>query len=689
MYKYIYILICLLGVALGASAQGYRYQNVIQGPRGHLANVPVAVCSQPATISSAPCSPLATLYTDSTDTVACNGTNGCSNPLTSDGYGNVLFYAAPGKYTIQYYGPQFSAPIAYQDIVLPCDPSNCSLTGTVTLPGLILNGSTITASEPVQAGTINSIFTMDGVTYPFTSAGLVSCVAAANAVNSGAGGVCDARGMQGTATLTSALTVGTGSGNKTQLLLGPLTLTTSAAITIQQNSSIVGLPQSNSDATSNPATTIIQANATNLSCIVNFAGNLAVMQDVLVDGNKANNTTTTDDGICINNARATLTRVTSQHNKRYGIHIISTGTTNQSQVAKITQSMSQFNDNSGLRCEATTDVLIDTKSEFENNGGWGIDDFDCSGMHIEDSDISGGTSGGLKIQGISTGWKAVQNIVQGDSFGNNAGPDIFVEGSCSDSSSTLCSRGNIINGNRFVGLGSGVTPNTFDAMKVQDSGSNAITGNVCASQAPQSYKYCLEILQPNRTEGLDTVTGNNIDATNSFGTGYFFPQAGTMCAANNDPANLCSFRIPAGYQADLAQNGIPTNPASGFDRLNFDGSDVFGPITTAGAFTRSKWSGLIATGTATLTGTGACATLSSQNGGSWDGEVTCTGTTGASTLVITPGTTAPNHWECSGSDVTSGHELALPQSGLSATTCTLKASSVTANDVLSFRAVAH
>lgn len=152
MYKYIFSLICLLGVALGASAQGYRYQNVIQGPRGPLANVPVAVCSQPATISSAPCSPLATLYTDSTLITACNGTNGCSNPLTSDGYGNVLFYAAPGKYTIQYYGPQLSAPISYQDIVLPCDPSNCSSTK------------------------FENIRFVDGVAYSFTRAGLQQAI---------------------------------------------------------------------------------------------------------------------------------------------------------------------------------------------------------------------------------------------------------------------------------------------------------------------------------------------------------------------------------------------------------------------------------------------------------------------------------------------------------------------------------
>lgn len=64
----------------------------------------VAVCSQPANVSTAPCSPLATLYTDSTATVACNGINGCSNPMTADGLGNYHFYYTAVPYTIQFYG---------------------------------------------------------------------------------------------------------------------------------------------------------------------------------------------------------------------------------------------------------------------------------------------------------------------------------------------------------------------------------------------------------------------------------------------------------------------------------------------------------------------------------------------------------------------------------------------------------
>jgi len=95
----------------------------------------------------------------------------------------------------------------------------------------------------------------------------------------------------------------------------------------------------------------------------------------------------------------------------------------------------------------------------------------------------------------------------------------------------------------------------------------------------------------------------------------------------------------------------------------------------------------VAGGTApTITGTGACASVSSQKGG-WAGQISCTGTTGASTLIITPGSTAPNGWSCWASDVT--HTLAGSQSAVSTTACTMTFTSVSASDVLTFGAIAY
>ena len=97
---------------------------------------------------------------------------------------------------------------------------------------------------------------------------------------------------------------------------------------------------------------------------------------------------------------------------------------------------------------------------------------------------------------------------------------------------------------------------------------------------------------------------------------------------------------------------------------------------------------IIAAGTAaTLSGTGACATITTQSGGGFAGRATCTGTTGASTLTVTPGTTAPHGWVCEAFDETTRANL-LQQTSDSTTACVLTATSVTQNDVFVFLAIA-
>jgi hypothetical protein len=87
----------------------------------------------------------------------------------------------------------------------------------------------------------------------------------------------------------------------------------------------------------------------------------------------------------------------------------------------------------------------------------------------------------------------------------------------------------------------------------------------------------------------------------------------------------------------------------------------------------------------TLAGTGACATITTQAGGSWRGTFKCTGTTGASTVTITPGTTAANGWKCGATDITTGPAAGV-QSAFTTGGCTLSFSSVTASDVIIFDA---
>jgi len=110
--------------------------------------------------------------------------------------------------------------------------------------------------------------------------------------------------------------------------------------------------------------------------------------------------------------------------------------------------------------------------------------------------------------------------------------------------------------------------------------------------------------------------------------------------------------------------------------------------TTGNTTGMVKAAAFISGGTAaTITGTGACATLSTQTGGATVGRITCTGVTAASTLIITPGKTAPNGWVCMVQDQTT-RANALQQTSTTTTACTLTATSVTQNDVMVFSATA-
>ena len=88
-----------------------------------------------------------------------------------------------------------------------------------------------------------------------------------------------------------------------------------------------------------------------------------------------------------------------------------------------------------------------------------------------------------------------------------------------------------------------------------------------------------------------------------------------------------------------------------------------------------------------ISGAGACATLINLAGNNYSGTIKCTGVTGASTITITPGTNAPDGWNCKGStDLTTPANL-LAQSASSTTSCTLSGT-VNTNDVLTWVSVA-
>lgn len=137
--KQIYYAALLAALCLAstvARAQGSRHDGVVQGEQGTpVAGATIVVCTQPANVTVTPCTPLANLYTDPTLSTPA------PNPITSDGLGNFHFYAAPGLYTVQVYGPGINT-YTTPDVLLPTNPSNAqfgSITATNAISALTLS----------------------------------------------------------------------------------------------------------------------------------------------------------------------------------------------------------------------------------------------------------------------------------------------------------------------------------------------------------------------------------------------------------------------------------------------------------------------------------------------------------------------------------------------------------------------
>jgi len=90
-----------------------------------------------------------------------------------------------------------------------------------------------------------------------------------------------------------------------------------------------------------------------------------------------------------------------------------------------------------------------------------------------------------------------------------------------------------------------------------------------------------------------------------------------------------------------------------------------------------------------LTGTGACATFSTQVGGGSLGRFTCTGTSGAATITMTFSGffTATNGWACDLRELTTPADPITPTvPGAPTTTCTASAAAIVSGDVIRFTA---
>src|SRR5258708_4115111 len=153
-------LLFFLRLPVPALAQNLRYDSSAIGPRGPIPFASIGVCSQPANVNSAPCSPLIALCTSFSSSCAQPGT------LNADNLGNFHFYAPASAFpvTVQIYGPQVAAPFALLDQNAPggffsktttevCI-GTCAmvLTGQIQLFKITLTGNTVANSMTSVVG---------------------------------------------------------------------------------------------------------------------------------------------------------------------------------------------------------------------------------------------------------------------------------------------------------------------------------------------------------------------------------------------------------------------------------------------------------------------------------------------------------------------------------------------------------
>src|SRR5215469_14705636 len=239
------------------------------------------------------------------------------------------------------------------------------------------------------------------------------------------GGICDARNFSGEQRSSAGFTVG-GPGKPVELMLGAITLNVAQGVHVQAKSSIVGMPSSSGIGSDQGATVIKAADNSGLRAVLQIEGALAVLQDLTIDGNKKAGHGS-GEALRVERAnRVQLFRVTAQNSPGDGIAIVS-AEKQESCCAKLENVMAIANARAGLHIINSNDVFI-VLSEFENNGGNGIEVESSSAMRLEQSDIGGNQAHGVNIHG-STAQPASNLMITGNQFGNNYQTDINISGS--------------------------------------------------------------------------------------------------------------------------------------------------------------------------------------------------------------------------------------------------------------------
>lgn len=181
-----------------------------------------------------------------------------------------------------------------------------------------------------------------------------------------------------------------------------------------------------------------------------------------------------------------------------------------------------------------------------------------------------------------------------------------------------------------------------------------------------------------------STTSNGIYINSSTDNVYLY---GTVVGGTSNAINIAGGNVFVSGSTLTSAAAAIGGGAAGSKVVDLCGNSYVGTILTSNLLFSPCLTATYATAIpqVTTTGsTGACATITTQTGNIFNGKLTCTAATAGSTVVLTPGITAQNGWNCKNSQDITTTANTFVQTGISATTCTLTAASVTQNDVIEF-----
>lgn len=143
----ILILPMILTLAVSSRGQGGNYSSQVFGPTGSpRGGVTITVCTSAGT--GVPCTPLATIYTDSTLTTQAQ------NPFQTDALGNFSFWAPPGIYRYTATGAGLTNTSQPYTVAIACVPL-----GVASCAAQLNQANTWTASQSFSLPIISTVST--------------------------------------------------------------------------------------------------------------------------------------------------------------------------------------------------------------------------------------------------------------------------------------------------------------------------------------------------------------------------------------------------------------------------------------------------------------------------------------------------------------------------------------------------